>query len=218
MKRFVFSIGLLCGALGLHGGAFAQDEDPMADPVEDPAADPMADPMGEETPAEPATEEPAGGEMAAEPPKQVRFHALGALEIPIAPEGYTDTAGIGIGVMGGATYGLSPQLGVAGQVGVLYHLPKNDITTLMIPILVGVRYMVTPEVVLGADTGLNIIRLSAEGLESQTNTRIPLALTGGYVLPSGLFFGGGVWIPNLLLTEEGEDIAFGLVAFAGKMF
>jgi len=159
--------------------------------------------------------------MAGEAPKPLHFDVAGLVVIPLSPEGYTDTAGIGIGAAGGGTYALSPKLALAGHVGFIYHLPKNDFTQIHIPILAGIRFWVIPKLALGADTGLNIIRVSFEiagESDSDTNTRIPLALHAAYAITSQLVAGGGLWIPNLLLTEEGEDTALGLALYVGYMF
>ena len=156
---------------------------------------------------------------AAEAPKQLRFGVAGVLVIPISPEQHTDGTGIGIGVLGGVTYAMSEKLALAGNVGLVYHLAKNDVTLMEIPILAGVRFMVIPKLALGADTGINIERLSGDPLpESQTETRIPLAIHAAYMLNMNLSVGAGLWIPNLLLTDDGEDTALELVAYVGYMF
>ena len=211
---------LLTMGLAGYGTAFAQDEGGGEEPAGDPAEPTEGE--GGEAGGEAGGEMEAGGggEMTAEAPKPLRFGVSGALVIPLSPEGYTDTAGIGIGVLGGALYALSPKLALAGNIGLIYHLPKNDITQMNIPILAGVRFFVIPKLALGADTGINIIRVSIdiEGAESETNTRIPLALHAGYMISDNLVVGGGLWIPNLLLTEEGEDMALGLAAYVGYLF
>ncbi|HEU5057608.1 MAG TPA: hypothetical protein VFU21_13835, partial [Kofleriaceae bacterium] len=162
-----------------------------------------------------------GGEMAAEAPKKIRFGVAAALVIPISPEQHTDTAGIGIGILGGATYGLSDKLALAGNVGLIYHLAKNDVTVIEIPIIAGVRFNVIPQLALGADTGINIIRASIEFMgesESDTNTRIPLALHAGYGVTPNIVVGAGLWLPNFLLREDGEDMGIDIAAYAGYLF
>ena len=40
----------------------------------------------------------------------------------------------------------------------------------------------------------------------------------GYMLSEKLVLGAGLWIPNLLLTEEGEDMLLSIVAYVGYRF
>jgi hypothetical protein len=203
------------------GAAWAQDE-----PAGGDSGDGTTEPAGDGT-TEPAAGGEAGGEAggggemapAAEAPKQLRFGVAGILAIPIGD--YADGAGIGIGVSGGALYAMSPKLALAGNVGFVYHLAKNDSTVIEIPILAGVRFMVIPKLALGADTGVNIMRFSidfAGETQSETRTRIPLGLHAGYMINDNLIAGGGLFVPNLLLTDEGEDTLMEIFAYVGYMF
>lgn len=207
------------------GAAWAQDEPAGG---EEPTGDPTADPAGgeaggeETTPTEPET---GGGEMAAEAPKPLRFGVAGLIALPLGD--LADTAGFGIGILGGVLYALNPKLAIAGHVGLIYHLPKEVVegsdvkfTLMEIPIIAGVRYFVIPKLAIGADTGINIMRGSsdAEGSEADTNTRIPLAIHAAYMLNANMALGAGLWIPNLLLTEEGEDTQMEIVAYFGYLF
>lgn len=215
-----FALASLLTTTLAAGAAWAQDEPAEG---EDPAADPAAEPAEGEAGGEAGGEMEAGGggEMSAEAPKPLRFGVAGVLEIPISPEQYTDGTGIGIGVLGGATYAMSAKLALAGNIGLVYHLSKNDVDVIEIPILAGVRFFVIPKLALGADTGINIIRVSFEILgesESETRTRIPLALHAGYMLSDALLVGGGLWLPNFLLRDDGEDMGIALAAYVGYMF
>lgn len=221
-----FALASLLTTTLAAGSAWAQDEPAGGEePAGDDAAGEGGDDAGGEAGGEAAggMEEGGGGEMApAEAPKKIRFGVAGVLALPIGD--FADVAGIGIGVLVGATYGLSDKLALAGNVGLVYHLPKDfmgvDVTTMEIPILAGVRFMVIPKLALGADTGINIIRTSfdADGVDPETNTRIPLGLHAGYMLSDALAVGAGLFIPNLLLTEEGEDTQMELFGFVGYMF
>ena len=206
------------------GAAWAQDEpaggeEPAAG--EEPAGDGTTTPAGDEAGGEAG----GGGEMApAEaPPKQMRFGVAALVAIPLGD--LADAAGIGIGILGGVMYGLNPKLALTGNVGFVYHLPKEVVTdvnsTLIeIPIIAGVRYMVIPKLAIGADTGINLLHTSTDvdGAESQTETRIPLAIHAGYMLNDNMTVGGGLWIPNLLLTDDGEDTQLEIVAYFGYLF
>ena len=216
-----FALASLLTTTLAAGAAWAQDEEPAGG--EEPAGDPTADPAGGEAGGEAGggMEAGGGGEMAAEAPKPLSFGVAGVLEIPIGD--YADGAGIGIGVLGGVNYALNPKLAVTGNIGLVYHLAKEDTTLIEIPIIAGVRYMVIPRLAIGADTGINIMRFSfdaPEGVEidAETRTRIPLAIHAGYGLSEKLVVGAGLWIPNLLLTEEGEDMLLSIVAYVGYRF
>jgi hypothetical protein len=223
MKRFLFVAGLAISLLAVQGQGRAQDE-PEGEPTEDPTAEPAEGTEGGEGmeaggEAGMEGEGEAGGDMAAAPAKPMRFGVAGIFALPLGD--LADSAGIGIGVLGGVNYALSPKLALAGNLGLVYHLPKNDITLMEIPILAGVRFMVTPQIALGADTGLNLMRVSVDFMgesASETNTRIPLGIHGAFMMASGLSLGAGLWIPNLLLTEDGEDMQMELFAFVGYMF
>jgi len=218
-----FALASLLTTTLAAGSAWAQDEPAGG---EEPAGDPTADPAGgeaggeETTPTEPET---GGGEMAGEAPKPLRFGVAALIALPIGD--LADAAGFGIGVLGGVLYALNPKMAIAGHVGLVYHLPKEIVTdvnsTLMeIPIIAGIRYAVIPKLAIGADTGINIMRFSTDvdGAETDTNTRIPLAIHAAYMLNANMSLGAGLWIPNLLLTEEGEDTQMEIVAYFGYLF
>jgi len=209
------------------GAAWAQEEPAGG---EEPAGDGTTEPAGDGT-TEPAAGEggeAGGGEMApaAEAPKQLRFGVAGLLALPLGDLG--DVAGLGIGVLGGVLYAMNPKLSLAGHVGLIYHLPKSQdfagtdvsFTLMEIPIVAGVRFAVMPQLLLGADTGINILRSSsdAEGSEANTDTRIPLAIHAAYMLNANMAVGAGLWLPNLLLTEEGEDTHAEIFAYFGYLF
>ena len=221
MKRLALVAGLAFGLLSMGAVARAQDEPAGGTDTTDGTTPDGTTPSGDAAAGGDAAggEAGGGGEMAAEAPKPLHFDVAAVVDIPVSPSGYTDVAGIGIGAVGGVDFFLNPKLALAGHVGLVYHLAKNDITLMEIPILAGVRFMVMPNIAIGADTGINIMRFSGDPLpESQTNTRIPLGLHGAYMLPNGLAFGAGLWIPNLLLTEDGEDMGISIFGFVGKMF
>ena len=218
-----FALASLLTTTLAAGAAWAQDEPAGG---EEPAGDPTADPAGGEAGGEGeagAEPEGGGGEMAAEAPKPLRFGVAALVALPLGD--LADAAGFGIGVLGGVLYALNPKLAIAGHVGFVYHLPKEIVTdvnsTLIeIPIVAGVRYFVIPKLAIGADTGINIMRFSTDvdGAETDTNTRIPLAIHAGYMLNANMTVGAGLWIPNLLLTEDGEDTQMEIVAYFGYLF
>lgn len=221
-----FALASLLTTTLAAGTAWAQDEGGEEPAGEDPAG---AEGGGEaeaggEAGGEAGMEEggdTGGGEMAAEAPKKIRFGVTVPVVIPISPEQHTEGVGFGVGVLGGVNYGLSDKLALAGNVGLIYHFAKNDITVMEIPIIAGVRFAVIPKLAIGADTGINIIRASIEFMgesESDSNTRIPLALHAGYMVTPNIVVGAGLWLPNFLLREDGEDMAIDLAAYAGYMF
>lgn len=219
-----FALASLLTTTLAAGAAWAQDEPAGGEePAGDDAAGEGGDEAGGEAGGEAAggMEEGGGGEMApAEAPKKIRFGVAGVLAIPISPSEFTDFTGIGIGALVGVLYGMNEKLALAGHAGLIYHLPKEDVTLMEIPILAGVRYMVIPKLALGVDTGINIMRTSidVEGAESQTNTRIPLAISAGYMIGGNLMVSGVLWIPNLLLRDEGEDMAMEIGGVVGYLF
>ena len=218
-----FALASLLTSTLAAGAAWAQDEPAGGDAGGDGTTEPAGDGTTEPAAGEGGGEAGGGGEMApaAEAPKQLRFGVAGVLVIPISPEQHTDGTGIGIGVLGGVNYAMSEKLALAGNVGFIYHLTKNDVSIIEIPIIAGVRFMVIPKLAIGADTGINIIRASIDFMgesQSETNTRIPLGLHAGYMLNANMVVGGGLWLPNFLLRDDGEDMGIDLAAYFGYMF
>jgi hypothetical protein len=85
----------------------------------------------------------------------------------------------------------------------------------------GVQYNVSSAVFLGASTGINVWSLKASGggvSGGDSETRIPMLLEAGYSMPNGVVVGGGLIIPNLLLTDDGEDVQMGLIVNVGYTF
>jgi hypothetical protein len=241
MRRIVFVTAMAFGLVGLTTAQVrAQDEEPAGDPMGDPAGDPTAEPAeggeggmeaGGEAEAGGGMEGEGGGDMEAAPAKPLRIGVGAIVALPIAGDAgpdvpWTDLVGIGIGLAGQVLYSLSPQLAIAGTLGLVYHLPKDvggvDISVMEIPILVGARYFVTPQIAVGGDTGINMIRTSidAEGAETESETRIPLRLGADYMISGNLAAGAGLWISNLLLRDSDveEGMLMQIEAHVGYFF
>ena len=155
---------------------------------------------------------------------KMRLGAEGAFVLPIGD--WADASGIGIGVMGRLDYMVTPKLAVTGHPGYIFHLGKEvegtgiELSTTELLITGGVRYFVTPELSVGAETGFNIwtVKASADGeSDSESENRVPLLLGGGYTSPAGLTVSGYLIVPNLLMTEDDEDTQMGVMLTVGYM-
>jgi hypothetical protein len=140
-----------------------------------------------------------------------------------------DFSGIGFGPIARISYAINPKLSIVGRPGYIYHLGKSqdfggfevDMSTSEMLLIGGVQYNVSSAIGLSAATGLNIwgIKMSADGQsESTSNTRVPLLLDVVYSMPNGVTVGGGLLIPNLLLTKDGESMEMGVMANVGYTF
>ncbi len=181
----------------------AAEEEPMGEPEEEAAAEPAA------------TEE--GGDDGAMASGEYSISADGAFVLPLGD--WADFSGPGIGVMARGNYQLQDKLQITGRLGYIYHLPKDqggvDLSTAELLILGGARYDLGPAAVDVA-TGLNMWSVSV-GDNSESKTRIALMLGASMPLDP-VEIGVGLLIPNLLLTEDGEDTEMGIMATCGYKF
>jgi len=153
----------------------------------------------------------------AEEESKLSVAADAAIVVPLGD--WADFTGIGIGPIIRAGFEIQEKLQVTGRVGYIYHLPKDaggiDLSTAELLLLGGARYDVGPALIDVA-TGINKWTVKV-GDASNSETRIPLML--GASVPLGkIEVGGSLFIPNLLLTEDGEDMQMGLMATAGYSF
>ena len=98
------------------------------------------------------------------------------------------------------------------------RIPVYMLSTREVVLLAGARFMVTPEIAVGGDTGLTMVSLYGDGTKLDppgTLNRVPLNLSGEYQMASGLYAGANLFIANLLLKEEGEDTLMGVMAHVG---
>jgi hypothetical protein len=148
------------------------------------------------------------------PPAPPQMVLAGELAVITVLGDWAETAGVGFGAMGRVDYALGPKLALSVHPGFIYHFAANDITTTEILALGGARFSLVPEFSLFGETGLNVIRASADG-GSDSAVRVPVNVGVGYL-------GGGVYtasvslfVPNVLLREEGESTHMGLMANVG---
>lgn len=233
MKTIAFVAALACSTLALHATAFAQDDSSTGD---DGSSGDMGDATGGDAggmggdatgdgaampDAAPAATE---GTAEATATKKMKVGAEGAVLVPFGD--WSDASSIGIGVMGRFDYMVMPKLSVGAHPGYIYGLSKDqgaDISTSTSEFLIDaeVRYYITPEISAFADTGINLLssKISmGDQSDSQSNTRIPLILGAGYTMPKGLTFSAELVIPNLLLTEDGENTLMGVMANVGYLW
>ena len=223
MKRIVFVSAMAVGLMGLQGQVRAQDEAPAEDPMGDPATDPTAEPTEGGEGMEAGGEAEAGGGMEAEGGGDMEMAAgpkmkLGgnlALILPIGD--WADFAGIGIGVQGRIGYMVSPKLMVLGQPMYVHHLEKDMLATRELGLLLGARFMVTPEIGVGADTGYMTFKACFDGTCGDSEGRIPLNIGAEYSMASGLYAGANLFIANLLLKDSDADekTLMGIMAHIG---
>jgi hypothetical protein len=165
----------------------------------------------------------AGGETDATAMKKMTVGAEGAFVLPFGK--WSDGSGIGIGVFGRLDYALSSKLAITAHPGYIYHLAKDvngvDLSTAELLILAGVRFWVTPQIVVFGETGIDMFSLMASAggqSRSDSNNRIPLNLGAGYAISPALSVNASLLMPNFLLREDGEDNLMGLMASVGYNF
>lgn len=220
MRKIVFVTAMAFGLIGAQVSAHAQDEEPAADPAADPTAEPAEGgeggmEAGGEAEAGGGMEGDAGGdvEMAAAP--KMRLGAAGAVIMPMGDWG--DAAGIGIGVLARFAYMVSPKLAVLAQPGYIHHLDKEMISTREMALLVGARFMVTPEIGVGGDVGYVSYKACFDGTCGDSQGRIPLNISGEYQMAGGLYAGANFFVANLLLKDSDidEPTLYGIMAHVG---
>jgi hypothetical protein len=162
-------------------------------------------------------QEPAAPAAAA---KKITIGADVAFVLPLGDWG--DATSIGIGILARAEYAINPKLALVGMPGYIFHLSKSvdagagsvDMSTTEIPIFLGARYLVTPQIFATAMTGLNFCWATMGDSSSDTQTRIPLYIGGGYKMGK-IEFGAAFILPNLLLQDDGEKTQMGILAHVG---
>ena len=208
------TFGLAIGSTSL---AFAQDDmgddaDMTEEGMEEEGMEEEGEP--EEAAAEPAEAAPAGESAAA---GTISASVDGAFVLPLGD--WADIAGVGMGVMVRAGYQIQDKLQATARLGYIYHLAKDvggvDIETSDVLILAGARYDLGPAAVDVA-TGFSILSVSAGGSDD-SNNRIPLMI-GASVPVAPVEIGASLLIPNLLLTEDNEDMQMGIMATVGYKF
>lgn len=100
----------------------------------------------------------------------------GAVSLPTGDLNF----GLGFGAFFKGEYAFQRQLHFTGRAGILLH-PFKDATLIQVPVLVGARYFVQPQIFVNGEIGLNWMRVSANGW-SDSNLRVPVGLGGGYVI------------------------------------
>ncbi|HUS63645.1 MAG TPA: hypothetical protein VMZ28_03840 [Kofleriaceae bacterium] len=156
-----------------------------------------------------------GGDMAMAPAPKMRLGAAAAFVLPIGDWG--DISGIGIGVLGRFAYMVSPKLAVLAQPGYIHHLDKDMFSTREMLLLLGARFMVTPEIGVGGDIGYVSLKGCFDGTCGDSQGRIPLNIGAEYTMASGLYAGASLFIPNLLLKDSDldEKTLMGIMANVG---
>lgn len=157
----------------------------------------------------------------------MRAGADAAIVLPTGD--WADISGVGFGVIGRFDYKFNPRVAFSGRPGFVYHLASSqellgtevDLSTQEILLMAGARFFLAPGLSLAAHSGLNLwsLKVSVNGeSDSESETRMPLDLEIAYDFPNGLTLSGGALLPNVLLREDEEDMAFGLVANIGYSF
>jgi hypothetical protein len=113
-----------------------------------------------------------------------------------------NAAGLGIGASATLNVPINPNLDVTGRLGFLYHLEKNGLTWMFVPIYGGVRYRLSPapsSLYGAAEAGLTWGRASGDtafGTVSDSDTELGGMLGVGYATPS-IDVRGGFFFPDL---------------------
>lgn len=100
-----------------------------------------------------------------------------------------DFTGLGIGASATLNVPVNPLVDVTGRLGLIYHLPKNDVQVTLVPIYGGVRYRLSPapsSLYGAAELGLTWGRGRVDtgvGTASDTDTELGGTLGLGYVTP-----------------------------------
>lgn len=101
---------------------------------------------------------------------------------------FSDAAGLGIGALGRFEYVLTPQVNLTGRIGFTYFLPKSvggvDLHYWTIPILVGAKFAVIPNLYVAGEIGLFNNHFTTDvpffGTVSGSETDFGLTLGAGY--------------------------------------
>lgn len=116
--------------------------------------------------AAPATPPPAAATPPAAPAGEKLIGADVGLALPFGNWG--DAAGLGIVALPRFEYGAIPNLAITGRIGIIYHLSKNDVSVLEVPILVGAKYGFTDAIYGAAEIGAVYAKPDCDGCESKT--------------------------------------------------
>ena len=164
-------------------GPLLAQQPPVA-PAPGTETTPPATPTGNTT--TPATT-PAAMTPIGDRPMFIGADAL--IDLPVG--NFSNAAGIGFGALGRYEYVLNPQLNLTGRLGFIYFLTKSnagfDYKYWTIPILVGVKYTVIPNLYVAGEIGLFNSHFSANiggpfGNVSSSSTDFGLTLGAGYRL------------------------------------
>jgi len=165
-----------------------------------------------------------GRAAAADEAARVNPLSIGVEGAVVVPTGdWSDIAGIGLGALARVDYTVSPKLAIAALPGFVAHLVEEqggsvETSTSELLLLGGARFFPVPAVDLHAFTGLNVwtFRGSVGGdSDSESESRVAFLMGGSYSLPSGLTFGGDLFIPNLIGGREEEDLQVGVLFKVG---
>lgn len=113
-----------------------------------------------------------------------------------------DAAGVGLGASATLNVPVNPNLDVTGRLGLIYHLPKNDVQLTFVPIYGGVKYRLSPaasSLYAAAEMGLTWGHAEADtglGSISDSDTELGGTFGLGYATPS-VDLRGGFFVPDL---------------------
>jgi len=172
VKRIIQMASLSLVALPA-ASSYAQ-EPPAAPPPGEAAPPPVTTPAAQA----PAASTALGGGM-----------LLGAdvrLAVPLS--NFSNVASLGIGALARFEYILTPQVNLTGRIGFTYFLPKSvngiDLHYWTIPILVGAKFAVIPNLYVAGEIGLYNNHFTTEvpffGTVSGSETDFGLTLGAGY--------------------------------------
>lgn len=105
-------------------------------------------------------------------------------------------AGLGIGGFLRAEYRFKRDLRFTGRVGTILHLFDSNYTLIEVPVLVGARFFVQPQIYIYGELGLSLVRVSASSgvyTASDTSLQVPLGFGGGYQINKQLDVRGEIF-------------------------
>ena len=161
---------------------------------------------------------PAAAQPEAEITTVQRPRTLTADPIVSIPIGDAENAaGIGFGASGTLNFPINANLDVTGRLGLIYHLPKNDIQVILVPIYGGVRYRLSPferSLYGAAEAGITWGRASVDtgfGEASDSDAELGGTLGVGYATP-GFDIRASLMFPDLGEADDALAIV-GSISF-----
>jgi hypothetical protein len=109
-----------------------------------------------------------------------------ALNVELPLGDYADFAGFGLGATARAQYGLQDNLALTGDLGWVWHAKKDELSTSVVPFLLGVKYDIGKNLFVSGQMGFYFVTLSAPdvhipglGNVDQSNSETEFAFAPG---------------------------------------